>query len=104
MFDHKKLFDNSVIFKVVMILHFELNNIVFLFYKIKKMSELVKLEYVTEGVNRVTRSKGLGDSIEKFTAATGIKAVVEKISEVTGIPCGCKSRQEQLNNLVPYKN
>lgn len=62
------------------------------------------LEYVTEGVNRVTRSKGLGDSIEKFTAATGIKAVVEKISEVTGIPCGCKSRQEQLNNLVPYKN
>lgn len=70
------------------------------------------LEYVTEGVNRVTRSKrlgnlpsrGLGDSIDKFTTVTGIKAVVEKISEVTGVDCGCKARQEKLNTLVPYNN
>ena len=48
-------------------------------------------------------SRGLGDSIEKFTKATGIKKVVDKISEVTGKDCGCGSRKEKLNNLVPYK-
>lgn len=76
------------------------------------MSELVKLEFVTEGVNRVIRSKGLGDlpsrglgdTISKFTKVTGIKAVVNKLSEVTGIPCGCEARQDKLNELVPYNN
>jgi hypothetical protein len=44
------------------------------------------------------KSKGLGDTIEKITAATGIKKVVEKVSEATGKECGCKKRQEKLNN------
>ncbi len=44
------------------------------------------------------KSRGLGDTIEKITAATGIKKVVEKVSEVTGKECGCKKRQEKLNN------
>lgn len=44
------------------------------------------------------KSKGIGDTIAKITAATGIKQVVEKVSEVTGKECGCKKRQEKLNN------
>lgn len=67
------------------------------------MQNYKMLEYVSEGVNRVTRSKGLGDTIAKVTKATGIKYVVDKISEATGIPCGCSERQEQLNEIIPYK-
>jgi len=49
-------------------------------------------------------SKGLGDTIAKITKATGVKKVVEKISEVTGKDCGCKGRQDALNEAFPYKN
>jgi glycerol dehydrogenase-like iron-containing ADH family enzyme len=44
------------------------------------------------------KSKGIGDTIAKITAATGIKQVVEKVSKSTGKECGCKKRQEKLNN------
>tara|TARA_B100001093_G_C26728189_1_gene970947 strand:+ start:623 stop:781 length:159 start_codon:yes stop_codon:yes gene_type:complete len=50
------------------------------------------------------KSKGLGDTIEKITKATGIKHVVETVSKATGKDCGCKKRQEKLNNMFPYKN
>jgi hypothetical protein len=50
-------------------------------------------------------SKGLGDSIAKFTEATGIAKAVETVTHAAGIQdCGCKKRQEQLNNLFPYNN
>ena len=49
-------------------------------------------------------SKGLGDTIAKITKATGIKKVVDKWSAITGKDCGCKKRQESLNNAFPYKN
>lgn len=45
-------------------------------------------------------SKGLGDSIAKVTQATGIDKVVKA---VVGEDCGCKQRQEKLNQLFPYK-
>jgi hypothetical protein len=48
-------------------------------------------------------SRGLGDTIAKFTAATGIKKVVDTIVEATGADCGCKARQEKLNEVFPYK-
>lgn len=44
------------------------------------------------------KSKGIGDTIAKITAATGIKQVVDKVSTATGKECGCKKRQEKLNN------
>jgi hypothetical protein len=48
-------------------------------------------------------SKGLGDSIAKVTQVTGIAKAVETVTHAVGIPdCGCKKRQEQLNNLFPY--
>lgn len=49
-------------------------------------------------------SKGLGDTIAKITDVTGIKAIVEKVSETLGKDCGCKGRQEKLNELFPYNN
>ena len=45
-------------------------------------------------------SRGLGDTIEKFTTATGIKKLADKIPG----GCGCKNRQNILNDYFPYKN
>jgi hypothetical protein len=48
-------------------------------------------------------SKGLGDTIAKITHATGLDVVAEKIAHAMGQEdCGCKRRQEILNDLVPY--
>lgn len=47
------------------------------------------------------KSRGLGDTIAKVTHATGIAQLVKKASG--GKDCGCRKRQEQLNNLLPYK-
>jgi hypothetical protein len=49
------------------------------------------------------KSIGLGDSIEKFTKATGIKSIVDKVSQGLNIPCGCESRRNALNKILPYK-
>ena len=40
------------------------------------------------------RHKGLGDTVAALAAATGIKAVVEAVTD----DCGCKERQEALND------
>jgi hypothetical protein len=49
-------------------------------------------------------SKGLGDTVAKITHALGIDKVAEKVAEAVGAEdCGCKRRQEKLNELVPYK-
>ena len=48
-------------------------------------------------------SKGLGDTIAKLTKALGIDVVAEKVAKAAGKEdCGCKRRQEKLNELVPY--
>lgn len=47
-------------------------------------------------------SRGLGDTIAKVTHATGLDKLAELYTQVTGKPCGCASRQEALNKLVPY--
>lgn len=48
--------------------------------------------------------KGLGDTIATVTRVTGIKKVVHAVTRTVGIKdCGCKKRQEKLNELVPYK-
>ena len=52
-----------------------------------------------------TKSKGLGDTIAKVTEATGLDKLAEKLSELAGKEdCGCKRRQEKLNQLFPYNN
>ena len=49
------------------------------------------------------RSRGLGDDIEKFTKASGIKRLVDNVSKGLNIPCGCQSRRDALNKIIPYK-
>ena len=64
-----------------------------------------KLEYYAPGVQKVVpKSRGLGDTIAKITKITGIDKAVETISNITGTDCGCKSRQEKLNEIFPYKD
>lgn len=56
-------------------------------------------------MEKKTESKGLGDTIAKFTEATGLDKVAEAAAKAVGAKdCGCKRRQEKLNELVPYKN
>ncbi len=47
-------------------------------------------------------SRGLGDTVAKITHATGLDKLAQLYTQVTGKPCGCTSRQEALNKLVPY--
>ena len=48
--------------------------------------------------------KGLGDSIARVTHATGLDRLTEKMAAARGKQdCGCKKRQERLNQLFPYK-
>ena len=49
-------------------------------------------------------SRGLGDSIAKITAATKLDVVAEQIAKAVGAKdCGCKKRQQTLNQMFPYK-
>ena len=53
--------------------------------------------------NEASKAQGLGDTIAKLTEATGIKTVVDAVSEATGRDCGCRQRQNKLNDMFPYK-
>ena len=49
-------------------------------------------------------SQGLGDTIAKFTSATKLDVVAEQIAKAVGVDdCGCKARQQKLNQIFPYK-
>ena len=50
------------------------------------------------------KSRGLGDTVEKFTKASGIKKLVDNVSKGLNIPCGCSSRRDYLNKMLPYRN
>ena len=51
----------------------------------------------------MNKSIGFGDTVEKFTRKTGIKRLVDNVSKGLNIPCGCKSRRDALNKMLPYK-
>lgn len=52
-----------------------------------------------------TESQGLGDTIAKFTHAVGLDKVAENVASAVGkSDCGCKKRQQKLNNMFPYTN
>ena len=49
-------------------------------------------------------SRGLGDTIAKITSATKLDKLAEAIAQAAGAEdCGCKARQERLNQVFPYK-
>lgn len=52
-------------------------------------------------LSKIRKAMGLGDTIAQITEATGIDKAVKFIA---GEDCGCKERQEKLNELFPYKN
>jgi len=51
----------------------------------------------------MSKSRGLGDDIKKITAATKLDKLAERIADLTTGDCGCKKRQEKLNEMFPYK-
>ena len=58
----------------------------------------------TEETTETSESKGLGDTIAKVTNALGIDKLAEEVAQAMGKEdCGCKKRQEKLNDMFPYK-
>jgi hypothetical protein len=45
--------------------------------------------------------KPLGDSVAGLTHFTGLDRLTNLYTQLTGLDCGCKTRQEKLNMLVP---
>jgi hypothetical protein len=49
--------------------------------------------------------RGLGDAIALVTKSTGIDKVAKFAAKAVGSEdCGCNKRQDQLNNIFPFKN
>ena len=49
-------------------------------------------------------SQGLGDTIAKITEKLGLDKVAEEVAQAMGKEdCGCKKREQKLNDMFPYK-
>jgi len=48
------------------------------------------------------QAQGLGDSVAEFTHWSGLDKLAELYTEKTGKDCGCKGRQQKLNQWFPY--
>ena len=64
----------------------------------------MKSQYYNNGNNyyisvepKAPKSKGLGDTVKKIFDATGISKIIPQKKG-----CGCKRRQEKLNQMFPY--
>jgi hypothetical protein len=73
-------------------------------YKIESGTGIVLGSYpqIYKGIVAPQSSRGLGDTIAKITHATGLDKLSQIYTSITGQPCGCASRQEALNKLIPY--
>jgi len=67
---------------------------------VKEVELLEKDGVVQDFKLNIMKDKGLGDTIARFTKATGIKKLADSIPG----GCGCKNRQNILNDYFPYKN
>lgn len=53
--------------------------------------------------NKKTESQGLGDDVAKLASAMRLDVAANRIANAMGKKdCGCKKRQEKLNNMFPY--
>jgi hypothetical protein len=53
----------------------------------------------------MNKHKGLGDTVAEIAQKLKLDIVANKIAKTAGKEdCGCKKRQQKLNELVPYKN
>lgn len=46
--------------------------------------------------------RGLGDTVASVIDVTGLGILADFYKKITGKECKCKTRQEALNELVPY--
>ena len=67
---------------------------------VKEVKPLEKGGVVQDFKLNIMEDKGLGDTIARFTEATGIK----KMADMIPGGCGCKKRQNILNDYFPYNN
>ena len=49
----------------------------------------------------IQSGNGLGDMVADFTHLTGLDQLSNAYEQLTGRECGCKQRQEMLNQLFP---
>ena len=47
----------------------------------------------------IVAGQGLGDAVADFTQLTGVNRLAEAYEQISGKECGCKERQEKLNQL-----
>jgi hypothetical protein len=47
---------------------------------------------------------GLGDVVADITHLTGMDKLAHLYEQVSGNSCGCKERQEKLNQIFPLSN
>ena len=53
--------------------------------------------------NKKTVSQGLGDDVAKVASAMRLDVAANRIAKSMGKKgCGCKKRQEKLNQMFPY--
>lgn len=50
-----------------------------------------------------TKSRGFGDTVTKIAQKTGLDQVAKVYEKATGKDCGCKKRQDALNQAFPYQ-
>jgi len=56
-----------------------------------------------ESNKKVTKSEGFGDDVAKLASAMRLDVAADRIAKAMGKKdCGCKKRQESLNNRFPY--
>ena len=71
--------------------------------KLWSTSEMVQdLQHYLETTPQ--EQQGLGDTIAKITNTLGIDKLAEELAQAIGKKdCGCKKRQQKLNEMFPYK-
>ncbi len=50
----------------------------------------------------IRAGQGLGDAVADLTHLTGLDGLAHSYEQVTGKDCGCKARQQKLNQIFPY--
>lgn len=47
----------------------------------------------------IVAGQGMGDAVADIAQLTGVNRLAEAYEQITGKDCGCKDRQEKLNQL-----
>ena len=50
----------------------------------------------------IKAGQGLGDAVADLAQLTGMNRIANTYTQVTGKDCGCKARQEKLNQLFAF--